>query len=101
MISLRQPIRTLLFAVIVLVAAAVIRHRVEPPDGALTPEDEVTMPAVRTARQSLPTIVEPNENWMDSVPRTEATEAGSPLNDQQIPELPPTRKRTQRANVTR
>jgi hypothetical protein len=66
--SLSQPLRTLLLALIFISLALWVRRLAERP-AAPAIDEEITTPVVRVARENPPTIVEPNENWLDSVPR--------------------------------
>jgi hypothetical protein len=87
--SLSQPVRTMLLAAVLIAVAMMVRHHFERARVTTEPEESYPPPVVRVARDSRPTIVESNENWLDTLPQQVPTEAGSPLSDQQLPVLPP------------
>jgi hypothetical protein len=87
--SLSQPVRTMLLAAVLITVAMAVRQHFERAPATAEPEEGYPPPVVRVARDARPTIVESNENWLDSVPPQVPTETNSPLNDQQLPVLPP------------
>jgi hypothetical protein len=85
--SMRHPFRTLVLALILIVAMSVARRYMES-DAQTSPSlDDITVPAARVARETSPetseplTIVEPNENWMEDVGASEHVDAEIPANE--------------------
>ena len=68
---MRNPLRTLVFALLTITALTAARNFVESGGDEAMLEEDITVPAARVARDPLPeladpvTIVEPNENWLD------------------------------------
>ena len=86
---LRQPIRTLLLATI-LVAAVVVAFNHSQRDLPAPPADEeVVRPVIRVARETQPTIVESDANWLDNVAEGPDRLDASSLPDPQDPEILP------------
>lgn len=78
----RRPVRTLILAMFVIAALAWLRNYSESSAPAAFTEDEAGPPSARIARETTPTIVEPNENWLHEDPsESPATEAVLPEQD--------------------
>jgi hypothetical protein len=80
----RKPFRILILALIAIAVAVAVRRQFHAP-APLVEEDAQEAP-MRVARDVSPTIVEPNDNWLESA--TDAAEPGS-LPDSHSPVLLP------------
>ncbi len=86
---LRQPIRTLLLAIILVAAVVVVFNHFQHELPAPPAEEDVAPRVVRVARETQPTIVESNANWLDNVPQGPDHDEPPSLPEPQIPEIPP------------
>ncbi len=86
--SIRQPLRTLSSALVFIVGLVLIRGVIEREPPPVPADDEFGPPAIRVARDTLPTIVEPNENWLNSAALAPGEDAEGGLTPDQGPYLP-------------
>jgi hypothetical protein len=63
-----QPMRILAVAAALLIAVLAMHTVVQHRSSALPPpaEEELAIPTARVARETTPTIVESNENWLET-----------------------------------
>jgi hypothetical protein len=84
--SFRPPIRTVLLALIVIAVAVMGRRHMESRIPSPIVDEDAVLAPVRVARDVQPTIVEPNDNWLES--STDALEP-SHLSEAHAPALLP------------
>jgi hypothetical protein len=81
-----QLMRTVAMAAVLLLAVLAVRHYVQRRGSALPPpaEEEFAVPAARVARETTPTIVESNENWLESSGPVDEHLPGSSYDEQTL-----------------